>query len=112
MKIRPAFIVAAAIVLVIVILYRTKGTKKCDCGCGCQEGRCVCPKCKCEKCHKKWKVYGTEWCGWTRKQLDYMKNNGKAYEFINCEEKQCNGIKSFPTLVDSNGEKLTGYHEV
>lgn len=112
MKIRPAFIIAAAIILVIVLLYRARGGKKCDCGCGCEEGRCDCPKCTCEKCHKKWKVYGAEWCGWTRKQLDYMKNNGKAYEFINCENGQCNGIKSFPTLVSSDGEKFTGYREV
>lgn len=41
-----------------------------------------------------------------------MKNNGKAYEFINCENGQCNGIKSFPTLVSSDGEKFTGYREV
>ena len=26
---------------------------------------------------KKWTVFGTMGCGWTRKQLDYMKKNGK-----------------------------------
>ena len=65
-----------------------------------------------KKCHKKWKVYGAEWCGWTRKQLDYMKKNNKAYEFIDCEKGQCNGIESFPTLVSSDGEEISGYREV
>jgi len=111
MKIRPAFVVLFAIITVIALVYITRD-KKCDCGCGCKEGRCDCPGCKCEKCHKKWKVYGAEWCGWTRKQLDYMKKNGKAYEFIDCESMQCNGIESFPTLVSSDGEKFSGYREV
>jgi hypothetical protein len=41
-----------------------------------------------------------------------MDKNNKAYEFIDCEKGQCNGIESFPTLVSSDGEKLSGYHEV
>jgi len=48
----------------------------------------------------------------TNKQLDYMKKNGKVYEFVDCEQKQCNGIKSFPTLVSPEGEKIDGYREV
>jgi hypothetical protein len=41
-----------------------------------------------------------------------MKKNNKAYEFIDCEKEQCNGIKSFPTLVSSDGEHISGYREV
>jgi hypothetical protein len=41
-----------------------------------------------------------------------MKKNGKAYDFIDCEKEQCDGIDSFPTLVNSNGEKLSGYNEI
>ena len=29
--------------------------------------------------NEKWVVYGTMDCGWTRKQLDFMKNSGKQY---------------------------------
>ena len=99
-------------IIVLIILYYTGRGKKCSCGCGCEEGRCTCPKCKCPKCHEKWTVYGTEWCGWTTKQLDYMKKNGKAHDFIDCEKEQCDGRDSFPTLVNSNGEKLSGYNEI
>ena len=31
---------------------------------------------------KQWTVYGTMGCGWTRKQLDYMKKNGKSHRFV------------------------------
>ena len=111
MKLRTNLVILASII-VVVILIRTVRTKTCDCGCGCEEGRCECEGCDCEKCHKKWKVYGTTWCGWTTRQLEYMKKHNKAYEFIDCEKGQCNGIKSFPTLVSSDGEHISGYREV
>ena len=111
MKLRTSLVILASII-VVVILIRTVRTKTCDCGCGCEEGRCDCEGCDCEKCHKKWKVYGTTWCGWTTRQLEYMKKHNKAYEFIDCEKEQCNGIKSFPTLVSSDGENISGYREV
>ena len=93
MKLRTSLVILASII-VVVILIRTTRTKSCgDCACGCGEGQCKCEGCDCEKCHKKWKVYGTTWCGWTTRQLKYMKKNNKAYEFIDCEKEQCNGIK-------------------
>jgi len=61
---------------------------------------------------KKWTVFGTMGCGWTRKQLDYMKKNGKPHEFVDCDETGCDGVKAFPTLVSPNGEKTVGYKEV
>lgn len=112
MKLRTSLVILASII-VVVILIRTTRTKSCgDCACGCGEGQCKCEGCDCEKCHKKWKVYGATWCGWTTRQLKYMKKNNKAYEFIDCEKEQCNGIKSFPTLVSSDGEHISGYREV
>ena len=98
--------------LVLLVLFYTGRGKKCACGCGCIEGKCTCKRCDCAFCKGKWTVYGTEWCGWTNKQLDYMKKNGKVYEFVDCEQKQCSGIKSFPTLVSPEGEKINGYREV
>ena len=98
--------------LSLVVLFYTGRTAKCECGCGCVEGHCTCETCTCKKCKEKWIVYGTEWCGWTKKQLDYMKKSGNAFEFIDCEKQQCDGIKSFPTLVSPNKEVIVGYREV
>ena len=61
---------------------------------------------------KKWTVYGTMGCGWTRKQLDYMKKNGKPHEFVDCDKNGCEGVDAFPTLVSPDGEKTVGYKEV
>ena len=61
---------------------------------------------------KKWTVFGTMGCGWTRKQLDYMKKNGKPHEFVDCDESGCDGVEAFPTLVSPDGEKTVGYKEV
>ena len=61
---------------------------------------------------KQWTVYGTMGCGWTRKQLDHMKKNGKPYRFVDCDKEDCPGMEAFPTLVSPNGEKTVGYSEV
>ncbi len=60
----------------------------------------------------EWIVYGTMGCGWTRKQLDYMKKNGKPHRFVDCEKEGCSGMQAFPTLVSPNGEKIVGYSEI
>lgn len=59
-----------------------------------------------------WTVFGTMGCGWTRKQLDYMKKNGKEHTFIDCDKGGCDGMKAYPTLMSPDGEKSTGYKEV
>ena len=61
---------------------------------------------------KKWTVYGTMGCGWTRKQLEYMKKNGKSHDFVDCDKGECKGMKAFPTLKHPNGEQTVGYKEV
>jgi hypothetical protein len=61
---------------------------------------------------KKWTVFGTMGCGWTRKQLDYMKKNGKAHTFVDCDKGGCDGMDAFPTLKHPNGETTVGYKEV
>jgi len=61
---------------------------------------------------KQWIVYGTMGCGWTRKQLDYMKKNGKPHRFVDCDKEGCSGMEAFPTLVSPNGEKTVGYSEI
>jgi glutaredoxin len=61
---------------------------------------------------EQWTVYGTMGCGWTRKQLDYMKKNGKPFKFVDCDKEGCSGMEAFPTLVSPNGEKIVGYNEI
>ena len=61
---------------------------------------------------EQWTVYGTMGCGWTRKQLDYMKKNGKPYRFVDCDKKGCPGMEAFPTLVSPNGKQIVGYSEI
>ena len=61
---------------------------------------------------KKWTVYGTMGCGWTRKQLDYMKKTGTPYTFVDCDKGGCDGMTAFPTLKGPNGKKIVGYNEV
>lgn len=60
---------------------------------------------------EKWTIYGTMGCGWTRKQIDYMKENGKPYTFIDCSKGGCDGMKAFPTSVSPTGEKVVGFKE-
>jgi len=56
-----------------------------------------------------WTVYGTNGCGWTRKQLEVMDTKGVAYKFINCDSENCDGVSGFPTLVDPNGKRTVGF---
>ena len=61
---------------------------------------------------KGWTVYGTMGCGWTRKQIDYMKEKGKPYTFIDCSKGGCDGMRAFPTSVSPTGEKVVGFKEI
>ena len=61
---------------------------------------------------KGWTVYGTMGCGWTRKQLEYMKKNGKSHTFVDCDKGGCDGMDAFPTLKHPNGEIIVGYNEI
>lgn len=59
-----------------------------------------------------WTIYGTMGCGWTRKQLDYMKKNNKPFTFVDCDNQECPGVEGFPTMMSPSGEKVVGYKEV
>jgi len=60
----------------------------------------------------KWTVFGTSWCGWTTKQLEYLKKKGIDHKFVDCEKSKCDGIDAFPVMESPNGERITGYKEV
>ena len=58
----------------------------------------------------KWVVYGTMSCGWTRKQIDELKANGVAYEFVDCSvEGACPGMNAFPTNKKPDGTQVVGF---
>jgi len=59
-----------------------------------------------------WTVYGTTWCGWTTKQLEYLKKKSIDHKFIDCEKGKCDGIDAFPVMDSPNGERITGYKEI
>jgi hypothetical protein len=59
-----------------------------------------------------WTVYGTMGCGWTRKQLDHMKENGLEYQFVDCSKNECKGIDAYPVTTHTTGIKLEGYNEI
>ena len=59
-----------------------------------------------------WTVFGTTWCGWTTKQLDYLKKKGIDHKFVDCEKGKCDGIDAFPVMESPTGEKITGYKEI
>ena len=61
---------------------------------------------------KTWTIYGTMGCGWTRKQLDYMKEAGKPFKFVDCDKGGCSDLEAFPTLVSPDGKHHIGYNEV
>jgi hypothetical protein len=60
----------------------------------------------------KWKVLGSMSCGYTRKQLDYMKAKKIPFEYKECQGGKCPGVEAFPTLVSPTGEKVVGYTEM
>ena len=87
-----AFIILAIVDMIILIQTGKKASK--------EEGG------------KGWTVFGTMGCGWTRKQLDYMKKNGKTHTFVDCDKGGCDGMDAFPTLKGPDGEMTVGYTEV
>lgn len=57
-------------------------------------------------------VYGTGWCGYTKKQRQYLNEKGIAYNYIDCEAQSCPGfVDGYPTLV-LDGRVIHGFTEV
>ena len=64
-----------------------------------------------ERVGPQWTVYGTNGCGWTRKQLAVMDTKKVPYKFVDCDKEDCKGADAFPTLVDPSGKKTVGFKE-
>ena len=100
MKIAIGAVVGLVILLVLYFMFSKKKTVSGGCGCGCSGD------------NKKWTVYGTDGCGWTRKQLADMDSKGIEYSYINCDSGDCGGITSYPTLKDGDGKVTVGFTEL
>ena len=50
----------------------------------------------------KIRVFGADWCPWTRKQKEELEGANIDFEFIDCAQENgkelCGGITGFPTL--------------
>ena len=62
-------------------------------------------------------VYGSMKCGWTEKQLEYLKTQGKEYTFIDCDKKdnfeKCD-FSGYPVTFKKNGkniERIDGFKD-
>jgi len=57
------------------------------------------------------KMYGTEWCGYCKKQKESFGSSFQYVDYVNCEEKpnECQeaGVKGYPTWK-INGENYAG----
>lgn len=61
----------------------------------------------------EWIVYGTMGCGWTRKQLDHLKENGVSYRFVECDKGGCPAdVKAYPTCQLPSGEMKVGFTSI
>ena len=58
-----------------------------------------------------WTIYGSMDCGWTRKQIEHMKEHRIKYKFVDCSKRECEGVKGFPTTVHKTGVRFEGYTE-
>lgn len=56
---------------------------------------------------KPWKVFGSMDCGWTRKQIDELKNKGVPYEFLDCSSGECK--EGMPTNILPDGTRRVGF---
>jgi hypothetical protein len=56
-----------------------------------------------------WTVYGTQGCGWTKKQLKEMDDKGIPYTYVDCKKEKCEGISGYPTLKNDDGTVKVGY---
>ena len=57
-------------------------------------------------------VYGTNGCGWTRKQIAHLDKKGIGYDYIECDKEDCGGISAFPTMKLANGDVIEGFKEL
>jgi hypothetical protein len=61
---------------------------------------------------KHWTVYGSNNCGWTKKQIKHLDEKNIPYKFVDCDSEDCGSIAAFPTNVKPDGSRAVGFIEV
>ena len=60
-------------------------------------------------------MYGTEWCGFCKKQKELFGNSFKEINFVDCDKDRgeclANGVTGYPTWI-INGEKYSGFQSL
>ena len=67
----------------------------------------TCRKTTGSKVGKPWKVFGSMDCGWTRKQIEELKNNNVPYEFLDCSGDECR--EGMPSNILPDGTRRVGF---
>ena len=58
---------------------------------------------------KPYTIYGTMGCGWTRKQLNHMREKKLPHRFVDCSKESCPKFDGFPAIKHPNGKTTIGY---
>lgn len=62
---------------------------------------------------KRIRMYGADWCGWTKKAKAELDAAGVPYEFVDCAakgNKQCAGLPGYPTFeIADTGDRRPGW---
>tara|TARA_B100001094_G_C17968697_1_gene689184 strand:- start:212 stop:829 length:618 start_codon:yes stop_codon:yes gene_type:complete len=59
-----------------------------------------------------WTVYGTDKCGWTKKQKTFLQDNNIQFKYVECDKEQCpSEVKGYPYNVLPGKKIIEGYYE-
>lgn len=62
------------------------------------------------------KVFGATWCANCTTAKKFLDSKGFAFEYVdidqNMEDAQANQIRSLPTMVTENGDRLVGSQKI
>ena len=57
----------------------------------------------------KWQIYGRKTCGWTKKQMEHIKNNNIDHDYFECPDGCPDWVKGFPSHVSPEGKQGSGF---
>lgn len=61
-----------------------------------------------------WKLYGADWCGWTKRQMQIFDGQDTSGLYVECGSggnTACAGINGFPTWKHASGTTMPGYKD-
>ena len=61
---------------------------------------------------KGWKLFGADWCGWTKRQVEELGGQEACKGiYVDCEKEACDGVNAFPTWRDGAGNEQSGFRD-